>query len=107
MLVAIGVGLALLVAVGVLVRVSVGGSSGSDCAVRLEVNSSTEKGDLLAELAEEYNESGRELAGGGCARVTVSETSSGVAKDALAQGGRSSATVRRNRRCGRRPPRCG
>lgn len=86
MLVAIGVGLALLVAVGVLVRVSVGGSSGSDCAVRLEVNSSTEKGDLLAELAEEYNESGRELAGGGCARVTVSETSSGVAKDALAQG---------------------
>lgn len=86
MLVAIGVGLALLVAVGVLVRVSVGGSSGSDCAVRLDVNSSTEKGDLLAELAEEYNESGRELAGGGCARVTVSETSSGVAKDALAQG---------------------
>lgn len=86
MLVAIGVGLALLVAVGVLVRVSVGGSSGSDCAVRLEVNSSTEKGDLLAELAEKYNESGRELAGGGCARVTVSETSSGVAKDALAQG---------------------
>ncbi|MFF1680328.1 substrate-binding and VWA domain-containing protein [Streptomyces sp. NPDC058256] len=86
MLVAIGVGLALLVAVGVLVRVSVGGSSGSGCAVRLEVNSSTEKGDLLAELAEKYNESGRELAGGGCARVTVSETSSGVAKDALAQG---------------------
>ncbi|MET7654790.1 substrate-binding and VWA domain-containing protein [Streptomyces sp. NPDC005486] len=85
LLVAVVVGLALLAAVGVVVSASVGGSGG-DCAVRLEVNSSTEKGDLLAELAEEYNDSGRELAGGECARVTVSETSSGIAKDALAQG---------------------
>lgn len=84
-MVAVVVGLALLAAVGVVVSASVGGSGG-DCKVRLEVNSSTEKGDLLAELAEEYNDSGRELAGGECARVTVSETSSGVAKDALAQG---------------------
>ncbi|MEV2235709.1 substrate-binding domain-containing protein [Streptomyces phaeochromogenes] len=85
MLVAVVVGLVLLAAVGVVVSASVGGSGG-DCDVRLEVNSSTEKGDLLADLAEDYNDSGRELAGGKCARVAVSETSSGVAKDALAQG---------------------
>jgi len=85
MLVAVVVGLMLLVAVGVVVSAS-GGGSGGDCDVRLEVNSSTEKGDLLSDLAEDYNDSGRELAGGKCARVAVSETSSGVAKDALAQG---------------------
>ncbi|MFC8669685.1 substrate-binding domain-containing protein [Streptomyces sp. NPDC057199] len=85
MLVAVVVGLVLLVAVGVVVNAAVGGSD-DDCDVRLEVNSSTEKGDLLADLAEDYNDSGRELAGGKCARVAVSETSSGVAKDALAQG---------------------
>jgi Ca-activated chloride channel family protein len=85
MLVAVVVGLVLLAAVGVVVSASVGGSD-DDCDVRLEVNSSTEKGDLLADLAEDYNDSGRELAGGKCARVAVSETSSGVAKDALAQG---------------------
>ncbi|WP_405541518.1 substrate-binding and VWA domain-containing protein [Streptomyces phaeochromogenes] len=85
LLVAVVVGLVLLAAVGVVVSAS-GGGSGSDCDVRLEVNSSTEKGDLLADLAEEYNDSGRELAGGKCARVAVSETSSGVAKDALAEG---------------------
>ncbi|MGA5508704.1 substrate-binding domain-containing protein [Streptomyces umbrinus] len=85
MLVAVVVGLVLLAAVGVVVSASVGGSD-DDCDVRLEVNSSTEKGDLLSDLAEDYNNSGRELAGGKCARVAVSETSSGVAKDALAQG---------------------
>lgn len=85
LVVAVLVGLALLVGVGVVVNAFVGGP-GSDCQVRLEVNSSTEKGNLLAELAEEYNDSGRKLAGGECARVTVSETSSGVAKDALAAG---------------------
>ncbi|MGW0648326.1 substrate-binding domain-containing protein [Streptomyces umbrinus] len=85
MLVAVVVGLVLLVAVGLVVSASVGGSD-DDCDVRLEVNSSTEKGDLLSDLAEDYNDSGRELAGGKCARVAVSETSSGVAKDALAQG---------------------
>ncbi|MFI6251683.1 substrate-binding and VWA domain-containing protein [Streptomyces sp. NPDC051016] len=84
LLVAVVVGLALLAAVGVVVNASVGGSGGG-CKVRLEVNSSTEKGDPLAELAEKYNDSGRKLAGGECARVTVSETSSGIAKDALAQ----------------------
>ncbi|MGW0877027.1 substrate-binding domain-containing protein [Streptomyces sp. NPDC002740] len=85
LLVAVVVGLALLAGLGVVVSASLGGSGG-DCEVRLEVNSSTEKGNLLAELAEDYNDSGRELAGGKCARVAVSETSSGVAKDALAQG---------------------
>lgn len=85
MLVAVVVGLVLLAAVGVVVNAAVGGSD-DDCDVRLEVNSSTEKGDLLSDLAEDYNDSGRELAGGKCARVAVSETSSGVAKDALAQG---------------------
>jgi Ca-activated chloride channel family protein len=85
LVVAVVVGLALLVGVGVVVNAAVGGSD-RDCDVRLEVNSSTEKGDLLADLAEEYNDSGREFAGGTCARVKVSETSSGVAKDALAQG---------------------
>jgi Ca-activated chloride channel family protein len=85
MLVAVVVGLALLAAVGLVVSAAVGGS-GDDCDVRLEVNSSTEKGDLLSDLAEDYNDAGRELAGGKCAQVAVSETSSGVAKDALAQG---------------------
>lgn len=85
LVVAVVVGLALLAAVGLVVSAS-GGGSGDDCKVRLEVNSSTEKGNLLADLAEEYNDSGRELADGECARVAVSETSSGVAKDALAQG---------------------
>ncbi|MFD3380031.1 MULTISPECIES: substrate-binding domain-containing protein [unclassified Streptomyces] len=84
-LVAVVVGLVLLAAVGVVVNAAVGGSD-DDCGVRLEVNSSTEKGNLLSDLAEDYNDSGRELAGGKCARVAVSETSSGVAKDALAQG---------------------
>ncbi|MFE1291448.1 substrate-binding domain-containing protein [Streptomyces sp. NPDC058751] len=85
LVVAVVVGLVLLAGLGVVVSVSLGGS-GRGCEVRLEVNSSTEKGDLLAELADEYNDSGRDLPDGECARVEVSETSSGVAKDALAQG---------------------
>ncbi|WP_416985410.1 substrate-binding domain-containing protein [Streptomyces sp. T028] len=85
LLVATGVGLAAVLAT-VLTTLQFSGGSGPDCDVRLEVNSSTEKGDLLAELAKKYNASGRELTDGGCARVSVSETSSGVAMDALAQG---------------------
>ncbi|MEU6198171.1 extracellular solute-binding protein [Streptomyces sp. NPDC047061] len=75
--------MAILATVLVVLHVQ---GSGPDCDVRLEVDSSTEKGDLLAELAAKYNAAGRELADGRCARVSVSETSSGVAMDALAKG---------------------
>ncbi|MFD5629101.1 substrate-binding domain-containing protein [Streptomyces sp. NPDC127072] len=85
LLVSTAVGLVAILA-GFLVTRQVSDGAGRDCGVRLEVNSSTEKGDLLAELAGEYNESDRELKGGKCARVSVSETSSGVAMDALAEG---------------------
>ncbi|MFF1444633.1 substrate-binding and VWA domain-containing protein [Streptomyces sp. NPDC058295] len=85
LLVATAMGLVAVLATFLVTR-EVSGGSGPDCGVRLEVNSSTEKGDLLAELAKKYNTSGRELTDGKCARVTVSETSSGIAMDALAQG---------------------
>ncbi|WP_406837066.1 substrate-binding domain-containing protein [Streptomyces sp. AHU1] len=74
---------AILAAFLVIRQVS---DDGPACDVTLEVNSSTEKGDLLAELAEKYNAAERRTASGRCARVSVSETSSGVAMQALAQG---------------------
>jgi len=58
--------------------------SRSDC-VKLEVSASTEKGDLLADLAGRYNRAGRTF-GGKCAAVTVHKLTSGAAMEGLASG---------------------
>ncbi|MFD4373900.1 substrate-binding domain-containing protein [Streptomyces sp. NPDC058486] len=50
------------------------------------MSSSTEKAELLAGLAAEYRDSGREFGDGQCAEVMVREQSSGVAMEALAAG---------------------
>ncbi|WP_434740133.1 substrate-binding and vWA domain-containing protein [Micromonospora sp. SH-82] len=68
-----------------------GGRPRADCAIRLEVNSSTEKAELLAELAERYNDSGRTIADGECAQVRVTALNSGKATEALATGWRDTA----------------
>jgi Ca-activated chloride channel homolog len=57
----------------------------ADC-VPLEVSVSTEKDELLAELAESYNTSGRTFGNGTCARVNTTGFTSGTAMDALANG---------------------
>ncbi|SFB96890.1 vWA domain-containing protein [Streptomyces aidingensis] len=100
------VGLAAVLVVFLAVRDGTGDRAG-DC-VALQVSSSTEKDDLLAELAEEYNDTGRTFPlgtadpggedsrdsqagkdgpdGAGCAEVTVTGTTSGLAMQALAEG---------------------
>ncbi|MFB7512808.1 substrate-binding domain-containing protein [Streptomyces sp. NPDC056144] len=80
-----GVGVLAILATFFGVR-AVTGDGGRDCAVRLTVNSSTEKAELLAELAQEYGDSGREFGDGACAEVRVQELSSGRAMEALATG---------------------
>lgn len=55
------------------------------CAVTLHVTSSTEKDELVASLAEDYNAARRELRGGGCARVEAAGETSGRTKSALAE----------------------
>ncbi|HEV2784016.1 MAG TPA: substrate-binding and VWA domain-containing protein [Actinophytocola sp.] len=54
--------------------------------IQLDLNSSTEKADLLNELANRYNAANRVLDGGRCAVVEVGKTTSGTAMDALAEG---------------------
>src|SRR5688572_29111376 len=61
-------------------------AAGRTGCVRLEVNSSTEKGDLLADLAYRYNRAGRTFDGGRCAAVLVHKTSSGKAMAAVVAG---------------------
>ncbi|MBE1579876.1 substrate-binding domain-containing protein [Amycolatopsis roodepoortensis] len=56
-----------------------------DC-VRLITSSSTEKGDLIAELAERYNNTGRTFDGGRCARVEAHKKTSGATLDLIADG---------------------
>ncbi|GAB2870624.1 vWA domain-containing protein [Streptomyces mayteni] len=77
---------AILVGLGAVVLTRDDGRG--DC-VPLEVSSSTEKGGLLAALAEEYNDAGREFRVAGedtCAEVAVSQLTSGLAMEALARG---------------------
>ncbi len=57
----------------------------TDC-VPLEVSASTEKDELLTELAESYNTSGRTYGRDECARVTVTGFTSGTAMQAIAGG---------------------
>ncbi|WP_410582931.1 substrate-binding and vWA domain-containing protein [Amycolatopsis sp. lyj-108] len=57
----------------------------TDC-VRLVVSSSTEKGDLVAELAERYNNTGRTFDGGRCAKVEAFKKTSGATLDLIAKG---------------------
>ncbi|MEV7553327.1 substrate-binding domain-containing protein [Amycolatopsis sp. NPDC089917] len=57
----------------------------TDC-VRLVASSSTEKGDLIAELAGRYNETGRTFDGGRCAKVEAYKKTSGAALDLIADG---------------------
>lgn len=56
-----------------------------DC-IPLEVNSGTEKGELLAAIAEDYNAAGRTFGDDRCAAVSVHEVTSGAAMEALAAG---------------------
>lgn len=57
----------------------------ADC-VPLEVSSSTEKAELIEELADRYNGSDRRSGGGACATVTVHGLNSGQAMNALDAG---------------------
>ncbi len=57
----------------------------TDC-VPLEVSVSTEKDELLTELAESYNTSGRTYGDDECARVSVTGFTSGTAMQAIAGG---------------------
>jgi Ca-activated chloride channel homolog len=52
----------------------------------IEISSSTEKADLLAELARQYNSSDDTYGGGRCASVTVHKLTSGAAMESLASG---------------------
>ncbi len=57
----------------------------ADC-VRLVTSSSTEKGDLIRELAERYNAAGRTFDGGRCAKVEAYKKTSGATLDLIAAG---------------------
>ncbi|MER5702950.1 extracellular solute-binding protein [Micromonospora sp. NPDC002296] len=81
--VAVVAGLAVIAAAYVIVRPD-SGADRSSC-VALEVNSSTEKDQLLGQLAAKYNDSDRRF-GGRCAQVTVHGLNSGKAMEALAGG---------------------
>lgn len=62
----------------------VAGLIGRDC-VPLEINASLEK-EVLAEIADRYNDAGRTFGEDRCASVTVHRTTSGVARTALRNG---------------------
>ncbi|WP_320067005.1 vWA domain-containing protein [Micromonospora sp. RTGN7] len=81
--VAVVAGLAVIAAAYVIVRPAPGADRAS--CVALEVNSSTEKDQLLGQLAGRYNTSDRRF-GGRCAQVTVHGLNSGKAMEALAAG---------------------
>ena len=81
--VAVVAGLAVIAAAYLYVRPTTG-EDRADC-VRLEVSSSTEKSELVAQLADRYNAADRRF-GGRCAQVTVHGLNSGEAMEALAGG---------------------
>jgi Ca-activated chloride channel family protein len=80
--VAIVAGTAAIVAVIIFVTPSP--RAVGDC-VRLVVSSSTEKADLISELASDYNKAGR-VFGDRCASVGVYKKTSGAAMESLANG---------------------
>jgi Ca-activated chloride channel homolog len=89
LLVAAVVGVLAIVATYLVLRPS-GSPPTSPAAARgscvpLEINVSSEKGFLVAELADRYNRSGRTF-GGKCAAVSVHVKTSGAAMQALAAG---------------------
>ncbi|WP_414945361.1 substrate-binding and vWA domain-containing protein [Amycolatopsis sp. cmx-11-32] len=57
----------------------------NDC-VRLVASSSTEKGDLIRELADRYNNTDRTFDGGRCAKVEAYKKTSGATLDLIADG---------------------
>ncbi|WP_433219792.1 extracellular solute-binding protein [Dactylosporangium sp. CS-047395] len=61
------------------------GNRGRDDCVQIELSASTEKGDLLAELAKRYNTAGR-VFDGRCAGVSVHKRTSGAAMESLVDG---------------------
>lgn len=77
--------LLVVVLVVVLIIRSAPGPNRADC-VPLEVSVSTEKDELLAELAESYNTSGRTFGNGTCALINTTGFTSGTAMEALANG---------------------
>ncbi|KXK62792.1 hypothetical protein AWW66_06285 [Micromonospora rosaria] len=83
---AVSAGLVVIAGAFVLVqqRAADTGQPRASCTVTLEVNSSTEKAELLVQLAQRYSASARPLPGGGCATVHVSALNSGRAAEALA-----------------------
>ncbi len=54
--------------------------------VPVQISSSTEKDNLIADIAEKYNKSGRQFGGGRCGDITVTGLSSGAAELALSKG---------------------
>ncbi|MBC7273094.1 MAG: substrate-binding domain-containing protein [Streptomyces sp.] len=85
LLITTAVGLAGIVLAFVVPRLLTA-ATGPDCEVRLEISSSTEKGELLAEMADDYRKAERTFADGQCAEVSVTELTSGSAMEALARG---------------------
>ena len=77
--------LLVLMLVWIFIPASASGPNQADC-VPLEVSVSTEKDELLAELAESYNTSGRTFGNGTCALINTTGFTSGTAMDALANG---------------------
>ncbi|WP_426512182.1 extracellular solute-binding protein [Dactylosporangium sp. McL0621] len=61
------------------------GNRGRGDCVQIEVSASTEKGDLLAELASRYNTAGR-VFDGHCAGVSVHKKTSGAAMESIVAG---------------------
>lgn len=84
-LVAGGIGLAVALGAALVPVLADGPEVRTDC-VPLNVSVSTEKDELLAELAESYNTSGRTFGDDRCARVVTDGFTSGTAMDALAAG---------------------
>lgn len=90
LVIAVVIGLIAVVVTYVVVRhdpgSAVGGADTRSGCEPIEVNSSTEKADLMVELARRYNASGKTYGGKRCASVTVHRLTSGAAMDGLVAG---------------------
>ncbi|MEV0392572.1 substrate-binding domain-containing protein [Polymorphospora rubra] len=90
LIIAVVVGLVAVVGTYLVLRPDGTAGSGGDNrargdCVQIEINASLEKGDLMVEMAESYNQTGRTF-DGRCAAVSVHKTTSGAAMEAIANG---------------------
>lgn len=83
---AVGAGTGTLAVVLLATTVTAPASTTRTDCVKLVASSSTEKGDLIAELAERYNASSRIFGDGRCAKVEAHKKTSGAALDLIADG---------------------